>query len=66
MEGLSSHDALDEANVRAGAGKTAEIARAMEAVKELIKRNPKHVFIQLGSDEILWPTDDPLTYLYKH
>ncbi|MGG4442579.1 GDSL-type esterase/lipase family protein [Brevibacillus fortis] len=63
MEGLSYHDVLDAANVSAGAGKTAEFA--LEDVSELIKRNPKHVFIQLGSDDILWPTDDPLTYSYK-
>ncbi|MCR8980593.1 GDSL-type esterase/lipase family protein [Brevibacillus laterosporus] len=64
MEGLSFHDVLDEANVSAGAGKTAEFA--LEDVNDLAKRNPKHIFIQLGSDDILWPTEDPLKYSYKH
>ncbi|WP_083208712.1 GDSL-type esterase/lipase family protein [Brevibacillus laterosporus] len=64
MEGLSFHDVLDEANVSAGAGKTAEFA--LEDVNDLANRNPKHVFIQLGSDDILWPTEDPLKYSYKH
>ncbi|MCM3492491.1 MULTISPECIES: GDSL-type esterase/lipase family protein [Paenibacillus] len=59
-EGLSFHDVLDEKNVLAGAGKTAEFA--LEDIEELVKRNPKQVFIQLGSDDILWPTDNPLTY----
>ncbi|CAH0122717.1 MULTISPECIES: GDSL-type esterase/lipase family protein [unclassified Paenibacillus] len=59
-EGLSFHDVLDEANVLAGAGKTAEFA--LEDIEELAKRNPKHIFILLGSDDILWPTDDPKQY----
>lgn len=59
-EGLAFHDVLDEKNVLAGAGKTAEFA--LDDIEELVKRNPKQVFIQLGSDDILWPTDDPLTY----
>ncbi|BFH15303.1 GDSL-type esterase/lipase family protein [Paenibacillus melissococcoides] len=63
-EGLSFHDVLDEANVLAGAGKTAEFA--LEDIAELTKRNPKHIFIQLGSDDILWPTDDPKAYSLKH
>ncbi|WP_420908750.1 GDSL-type esterase/lipase family protein [Brevibacillus humidisoli] len=63
-EGLSYHDVLDEANVLAGAGKTAEFA--LEDIDELIKRSPKHIFIHLGSDDILWPTDDPKEYSLKH
>lgn len=59
-EGFSFHDVLDEANVLAGAGKTAEFA--LEDIDELAKRNPKHVFILLGSDDILWPTDNPKEY----
>lgn len=59
-EGLSFHDVLDEANVLAGAGKTAEFA--LEDIDELAKRNPKHIFILLGSDDILWPTDNPKEY----
>jgi len=63
-EGLSFHDVLDEKNVLAGAGKTAEFA--LEDIEDLAKRNPKRVFIQLGSDDILWPTDDPKAYSMKN
>ncbi|WP_425341237.1 GDSL-type esterase/lipase family protein [Brevibacillus borstelensis] len=59
-EGLSFHDVLDEANVSAGAGKTAEFA--LEDIDDLAKRNPQHVFIQLGSDDILWPVENPIAY----
>jgi len=59
-EGLSFHDVLDEKNVLAGAGKTAQFA--LDDIDELARRNSKQVFIQLGSDDILWPTDDPTTY----
>lgn len=65
-EGLSFHDVLDEANVIAGAGKTAEISMAMKDVKDIASRNPKRVFIQLGSDDILWPTDEPIPYSLSH
>lgn len=60
MEGLSFQDVLKEKNVLAGAGKTAEFA--LEDIDELAGRNPKHIFIQLGSDDILWPTDNPEEY----
>ncbi|MGG6311090.1 GDSL-type esterase/lipase family protein [Paenibacillus macerans] len=63
-EGLSYHDVLDEQNVLAGAGKTAQFA--MEDIDELARRNPEHIFIQLGSDDILWPTDNPQEYAIKH
>ncbi|MGF9909663.1 GDSL-type esterase/lipase family protein [Brevibacillus porteri] len=59
-EGLSYHDVLKEKNVLAGAGKTAEFA--LQDVDELVKRKPEHIFIQLGSDDILWPTDHPKEY----
>ncbi|MGG4454152.1 GDSL-type esterase/lipase family protein [Brevibacillus porteri] len=59
-EGLSYHDVLKQENVLAGAGKTAEFA--LKDVDELVKRKPKHIFIQLGSDDILWPTDNPKEY----
>ncbi|MED2011047.1 SGNH/GDSL hydrolase family protein [Brevibacillus borstelensis] len=59
-EGLSFHDVLDEANVAAGAGKTAEFA--LEDIDDLVKRNPEHIYIQLGSDDILWPVENPVAY----
>ncbi|WP_407653411.1 GDSL-type esterase/lipase family protein [Brevibacillus ruminantium] len=63
-EGMSFHDVLDEGNVLAGAGKTAEFA--LKDIDELSRRNPKHIFIQLGSDDILWPTDNPKEYSLKN
>ncbi|MFK4166910.1 GDSL-type esterase/lipase family protein [Paenibacillus lautus] len=63
-EGLSFHDVLKEENVLAGAGKTAEFA--LQDMAELTKRDPEHVFIHLGSDDILWPTDNPKTYSMKN
>ncbi|WP_248930783.1 GDSL-type esterase/lipase family protein [Paenibacillus hamazuiensis] len=63
-EGLSYHDVLKKENVLAGAGKTAEFA--MKDVDDLAGRKPERVFIQLGSDDILWPTADPKQYSLKH
>lgn len=63
-EGLSYHDVLEKDNVLAGAGKTAEFA--LRDIDELVRRKPDHVFIQLGSDDILWPADDPQTYSLAH
>ncbi|MGG4343305.1 GDSL-type esterase/lipase family protein [Paenibacillus lautus] len=63
-EGLSFHDVLKEENVLAGAGKTAEFA--LEDMDELTKRAPEHIFIHLGSDDILWPTDNPKAYSMKN
>lgn len=63
-EGLSFHDVLNEKNVLAGAGKTAEFS--LKDIDELTKRNPKQVFIQLGSDDILWRVDDPIAYSMKN
>lgn len=63
-EGLSYHHVLKEEHVLAGAGKTAEFA--LENIDALVGRKPDRVFIQLGSTDILWPTDDPKTYSLKH
>ena len=65
-EGLIYHDVLKEENVLAGAGKTAEFALMTEDVRELIDRKPERVYIQLGSDDILWPTDQPIAYSLAH
>ncbi|MCG7409485.1 GDSL-type esterase/lipase family protein [Paenibacillus sp. ACRRX] len=61
-EGFSFHDVLDKANVFGAAGKTAFFALKGNDVAELAKRNPEHLFIALGSDDILWPTDNPLQF----
>ncbi|TDQ33773.1 GDSL-type esterase/lipase family protein [Aureibacillus halotolerans] len=63
-EGLSYHDILDEKNVLAGAGKTAEFA--LEDLPVLIERAPEHVYIQFGSIDLLFPTDDPIDYSLTH
>lgn len=65
-EGLSFHDVLDKANVLAGAGKTAEFSLMTEDIDDLTGRNPKQVFLQLGSDDILWPTENPKEYSLKY
>lgn len=63
-EGLSYHDVLKEEHVLAGAGKTAQFA--LKDVAELVKRKPKHIMIQLGSDDILWPVDNPMEDSLSH
>ncbi|GED69577.1 lipase [Brevibacillus reuszeri] len=66
-EGLSYHDILEEANVMGDAGKITELA--LEDIDDLTKRNPKHVFIMLGSDDLLLPpqiTDNPMQYSLKY
>jgi hypothetical protein len=65
IEGLSYHDILDEFNVVAGAGMTTELALVGGDVDKLAERNPKHVFIMLGSDDLLLPaqiTNNPKQY----
>lgn len=64
-EALSYHDILDEFNVVAGAGKTTELSLISGDVDKLAERNPQHVLIMLGSDDILLPpqiTDNPKQY----
>lgn len=65
-EGLSYHDVLNEENVVAGAGKTAEITMIGDDIEHVVERNPEHVFIQLGSTDILWPTEDPKEHSLTH
>lgn len=65
-EGLSYHDVLNGENVLAGAGKTAEITLMEDDVDQLAARKPKHVFIQLGSTDILWPVDNPQEHSLLH
>ncbi|MEK4004947.1 GDSL-type esterase/lipase family protein [Paenibacillus sp. FSL H3-0333] len=67
-EALSYHDILENFNVVAGAGKTVELALIGGDVDKLAERNPQHVFIMLGSDDILLPpqiTDNPKQYSLK-
>ncbi|MCC3372894.1 GDSL-type esterase/lipase family protein [Cohnella sp. REN36] len=67
-EALSYHDILEEFNVVAGAGTTTELSLEGGDVDKLAERNPQHVFIMLGSDDILLPpqiTDNPKQYSLK-
>ncbi|WP_185929323.1 GDSL-type esterase/lipase family protein [Paenibacillus popilliae] len=59
-EGFTFHDVLDKTNVFGEAGKTAFFALEDNDVAKVAERNPKHLFIALGSDDILWPTENPL------
>lgn len=59
-EGLVYHEVLTEEQVIADAGKTAQFALETGNVDEVVARNPEHVYIQLGSTDILWPSDDPV------
>lgn len=67
-EGLLHHDILDESSVVAGAGTTTELSLLGGDVDKLAERKPQHVFIMLGSDDILLPlqiTDNPKQYSLK-
>ncbi|MCR8644245.1 GDSL-type esterase/lipase family protein [Paenibacillus sp. N1-5-1-14] len=57
IEALSFHDVLKEENVMGKAGGTALFA--LDDISDLVSRSPKQVYIGLGSDDILWPTEDP-------
>ncbi|MFW5434661.1 GDSL-type esterase/lipase family protein [Paenibacillus apiarius] len=61
-EGFTFHDVLDIRNVFGEAGKTAFFALKDNDVAKLVERNPEHLFIALGSDDILWPTENPLQF----
>ncbi|MBN3527126.1 GDSL-type esterase/lipase family protein [Paenibacillus apiarius] len=61
-EGFIFHDVLDIRNVFGEAGKTAFFAVKDNDAAKLVERNPEHLFIALGSDDILWPTDNPLQF----
>lgn len=65
-EGLSYHDVLNEENVLAGAGKTAEFTMMDDDVDQLVTRKPEQVYIHLGSTDILWPTDQPIEHSLTH
>jgi hypothetical protein len=65
-EGLRYHNILKEENVVANAGKTAEISFVENDVDKLIARNPQRVFINLGSTDILWPTENPKEHSLSH
>jgi len=53
--GLS--DVLEDSNVIANAGATALFA--INEVDNVVNQNPEHVYIMLGSDDLLFPVDNP-------
>ncbi|WP_208591216.1 GDSL-type esterase/lipase family protein [Gracilibacillus suaedae] len=53
--GLS--DVLEESNVISNAGATALFA--IEEVANIANKKPEHVYIMLGSDDLLMPVDNP-------
>lgn len=56
-EGFVFNEILPKENVIAGAGTTAVFA--YDDIKDLAQKKPDHVFIMLGSDDMLWPKGDP-------
>jgi lysophospholipase L1-like esterase len=56
-EGFVVNEILPKENVIAGAGTTAVFA--YDDIKDLAQKKPDHVFIMLGSDDMLWPKGDP-------
>lgn len=53
--GLS--DVLEDSNVIANAGATALFA--INEVDNIVNQNPEHIYIMLGSDDLLFPVDNP-------
>lgn len=56
-EGFSINEILPKECVMAGAGATAGFT--YEKIGDLVEKKPDHVFIMLGSDDMLWPKGDP-------
>lgn len=62
LNGLS--DVLYESNVISNAGATAQFA--FKEVDNIAIKKPEHLFIMLGSDDLLWPVDNPMEHSLKH
>ena len=58
-EGFAFNEILPEGQVIAGAGATAGFT--YDDISALVTKKPDHVFIMLGSVDILMPVDDPQT-----
>ncbi|WP_342506511.1 GDSL-type esterase/lipase family protein [Sporosarcina sp. FSL K6-2383] len=54
---LGLSDVLGDSNVIANAGATALFA--IEKVDKIADKKPKHIYIMLGSDDLLMPVDNP-------
>ncbi|WP_186320048.1 GDSL-type esterase/lipase family protein [Paenibacillus sp. Y412MC10] len=55
---------LDKSQTIANAGATAQFA--IEDVDQIAARQPAHVFIMLGSNDLLMPVDDPIANSMNH
>lgn len=62
LNGLS--DVLKDSNVISNAGATAQFA--LNEVDKIVSEKPKNVFILLGSDDLLWPVDNPKEHSLNH
>lgn len=55
---LELAEVLDDSIVIANAGATARFA--LNEVEKIVSKKPENVFILLGSDDLLWPVEDPV------
>ena len=55
---LGLPDVLEDSNVISNAGATALFA--LEEVDKIESEKPEHVYIMLGSDDLLWPVENPV------
>ncbi len=56
-EGFAVNEILPKESIMGGAGTTAGFA--YDDIGKLVAKKPDHVFIMLGSDDMLWPKGDP-------
>lgn len=62
-EGFTVNELLPKECVIAGAGATAGFT--YEKIADLVEKKPDHVFIMLGSIDMLWPKGDPRALFEK-
>ncbi|MED3551843.1 GDSL-type esterase/lipase family protein [Cytobacillus praedii] len=55
---IGLEDVLEDSNVISNAGATALFA--LNEVDKIASEKPENVFILLGSDDLLWPVDNPI------
>lgn len=61
---LGLTDVLEDSNVISNAGATALFA--LDEVDKIVSKKPEHVYIMLGSDDLLWPVDNPVEESVKN
>ncbi|GAB6523985.1 GDSL-type esterase/lipase family protein [Bacillus cereus] len=64
FEAISSYELLDDKNIFAGNGKAAFMALEKtdggDDVDEIAKRSPKHIFMNLGMNDLYLPGENPV------